>query len=126
MNDMPSCCNSKTRKSRKEHKCFGCGSVIHKSDEYLYTSGVWEGEPNSFKHCKSCEKILCDFRRIDSNLSEDEGPALNMYGVRHFMQGFLCQNWSNEKAVSEITSIFDVSREYASLILGYEDDEAKR
>lgn len=58
MCEMPSAYSEKTRKARKEHKCCECGETIKKGAEYQYTSGVWDGRPDSFKQCINCAEIM--------------------------------------------------------------------
>ena len=42
------------RKARKQHTCCECGSPIDRDERYQYSSGIWQGEPNSFKTCEFC------------------------------------------------------------------------
>jgi hypothetical protein len=51
---MPSCSNTITRTARRQHTCCECGTNIHPGDVYEYASGVWDGEPGSFKTCMAC------------------------------------------------------------------------
>lgn len=53
---MPSCSTVVHRVARKQHKCYECGGIIAPLDVYEYTSGVWEGRPDSFKVCQHCEE----------------------------------------------------------------------
>lgn len=121
MDELPSCYSKVTRTARKEHRCFGCGSKIRKKQKYLNTSGIWSSEPRSFKHCEDCEKILTNYQDFDSCLASDEGPTLDLGGIKEFMQGYLSIYWSGKEAVDEVSAIFNVSHHYASLILGYND-----
>ena len=43
-----------TRKARKEHRCCECRGVIRAGQTYEHASGIWEGEPRSFKTCAAC------------------------------------------------------------------------
>ena len=45
------------RKARKPHRCCACGETIRPGDHYHFTSGVWDGYPDSFKHCARCYRI---------------------------------------------------------------------
>lgn len=51
----PQAFNETKRKARKDHKCCECHSVIPKGDSYIYASGIWDGEPNSYKTCSICD-----------------------------------------------------------------------
>jgi hypothetical protein len=52
--DAPSASSDRWRTARKEHQCCGCGETIRRGDRYHFTSGIWDGEPASFKHCARC------------------------------------------------------------------------
>lgn len=51
---MPSCFKEIYRVARKQHKCCECGGIIEPLDVYQYISGVWDGQPDSFKTCTPC------------------------------------------------------------------------
>lgn len=42
------------RTARKAHKCDECRRAINRGDSYEMVSGIWEGEPNSYKTCEAC------------------------------------------------------------------------
>ena len=119
MNELPKCCTSITRRSRKLHKCNGCCAEIKVGDNYRYTSGVWD-EPDSFKHCLSCAKVIDNFTLMDKNLSQDEGPSLDLGGVNEFFYGFVYSGWYGIKAANDTAKLFDVPLAYAKLIFGVE------
>ncbi len=57
--DYESPCQSREwRRARKSHDCYSCGEQIRSGDLYHYTSGIWDGAPDSFKHCARCWKIV--------------------------------------------------------------------
>lgn len=45
------------KKAKKEHVCFECRNIIKKKDSYIYVSGKWNGEMDSFKFCQKCWAI---------------------------------------------------------------------
>lgn len=53
--DGPSAFTKATRKARKEHWCFECHDMIRVGDVYVYQSGVWDGRPDSFRTCVTCD-----------------------------------------------------------------------
>lgn len=57
----PSCFKAITRKARKAHKCNECGELIKPGCEYQYESGVWDGEPHSYKTCLDCMSVRNEF-----------------------------------------------------------------
>ena len=53
-------CETK-RKAKKEHKCCECKEIISKGEIYIYSSGIWDGEPNSYKTCLTCESVRNEY-----------------------------------------------------------------
>ena len=56
------------KKTRKEHTCDCCGSIIEKGEELVRYAGVYEGDFFSSKVCPQCDKIIdfyCD--EFDTN-----------------------------------------------------------
>lgn len=49
--------------SRKTHKCYECGKEILPGEKYERSSGVWDGDFNTFKTCADClstrESFFC-------------------------------------------------------------------
>jgi hypothetical protein len=45
------------RKAKKEHKCEECGKIINIKENYIYVSGISDGEPTSYKLCLECEEL---------------------------------------------------------------------
>ena len=56
--DAPSATSETWRRARKSHLCCACGEEIHAGDRYHYTSGIWDGRADSFKHCARCMMML--------------------------------------------------------------------
>ena len=112
MNEMPECSTSKTRKARKDHSCSTCGEEIKKGSLYKYISGVWSGDPQSFKLCCNCEKVMDNFREMDKDLSCEDGPALDRGGVNEFLSGFICIGYSGIDAANDMSRILDVPLGY--------------
>ncbi len=54
----PSAFRSVVRKARKSHKCCECNETITIGDQYQYSSGVWDGDPRSYKQCLRCGEIF--------------------------------------------------------------------
>ncbi len=52
--DGPSAWSETWRRARKAHGCCACGETIRPGDRYHYSSGVWEGRGESWKHCARC------------------------------------------------------------------------
>ena len=86
MSDYPDAINSVKRKARKSHDCCECGSSISVNEEYQYTSGIWNGQPHSFKQCVACYELFSGFSS-EADLPE-EGPAFE--GLREHI--FYCDH----------------------------------
>ena len=54
----PSCSSEKWRKARVAHRCCSCREAIQPGQHYHYYSGIWDGEPESYKHCGRCWTIV--------------------------------------------------------------------
>jgi hypothetical protein len=54
----PSAFRSVVRKARKLHTCCECHEAINIGDHYQYSSGVWDGGPDSYKQCLGCGEIF--------------------------------------------------------------------
>lgn len=57
LSDPPSCFSKKTRRAKKEHWCCECRRLIKPGEHYEYASGVWDGNPDSFKTCERCVRL---------------------------------------------------------------------
>lgn len=53
----PSAYVERVRRARKVHWCCECQSDIAVGDEYVYSSGVWNGRGNSHKTCRRCADV---------------------------------------------------------------------
>lgn len=64
MNDfeLPSAFSEKERKARKPHECCECNQEIKIGEKYQYCSGIWDGEPSSYKTCLSCLTLRNDYK----------------------------------------------------------------
>ena len=60
MSERPDCYGVKVRKARKPHKCYECGGVIEKGEQYNYHHGVWDHEAASYKVCTDCDGLRED------------------------------------------------------------------
>ena len=56
--DGPECSVEKTRKARKQHTCCECHLPIPVGAQYVHTSGIWDGEPSTFKQHVECHRLL--------------------------------------------------------------------
>lgn len=56
-----SCSRTVERKARKAHRCDECGDAVKAGDRYLFSSGIADHEPWSFKSCLLCAEIRKHF-----------------------------------------------------------------
>lgn len=83
----PSCSSTVIRKARKPHWCCECAEDIKPGDRYEFTSGVWDGFPDSQKTCLSCVEIrdhfACHgwiFGQVWSDIEENFFPDMKAGG----------------------------------------------
>ena len=55
--DSPAAYRKVDRKAAKPHTCCECRGPIKVGDTYTYTSGIWEGMPDSFHTCERCDAL---------------------------------------------------------------------
>lgn len=48
------------KKTRKDHKCFGCREIVLKGSEVFYTASVWQGDFGTYYLCPPCHNYLVD------------------------------------------------------------------
>ena len=68
----PECFIVVNRKARKAHKCCECWGTIQPKEQYVVTSGIWDGEPGRFKMCPECYKQF-NYFNLESINEGDEG-----------------------------------------------------
>tara|TARA_R110001606_G_scaffold379922_1_gene540169 strand:- start:390 stop:725 length:336 start_codon:yes stop_codon:yes gene_type:complete len=86
----PSAFRSVICKARKAHKCCECHVVINIGDQYQYSSGVWDGEPDDYKQSLGCGEIFDAVTR--------DGGEVCFTHLRDFLFDSDC-NHADERAV---------------------------
>jgi hypothetical protein len=66
--ETPKIFNEHYPKSRKEHICCECGSIIKKGERYQNCSGLWD-DFETYKTCSFCAKIRVQ-AQTDKDLDE--------------------------------------------------------
>lgn len=107
---MPAAFKMVTRKARKPHFCCECGSDIRKGEKYQYISGIWDGEPNSYKTCNSCSELRDDYYSSTDDHSafgflkeEISNYFYKGYGAKEFAIDYPCVG-------ANIIKLFGVSK----------------
>jgi len=96
--EMPQAFHQANRLSRKEHKCCECGQTISAGEVYEYSSGVWDGKPDSFKTCLSCVEI-----RDEYTTSTGEPTAFGELGStihETFCRGFGPREYAEQSGIA--------------------------
>jgi|UPI0004080412 hypothetical protein len=93
--NIPSAFREKMRKARKPHNCCECLEKINIGENYQYCSGVWDGEPDSYKTCISCLKLRENYESETGecaafgHLRESISNAFYLnYGVKEFINDY--------------------------------------
>ena len=60
----PTCFLKRQRRARKDHVCCECRRVIKAGTVYEYESGIWDGEPSSFKTCPRCVVLRAAYAHV--------------------------------------------------------------
>lgn len=66
------------RRARIAHRCCACRETIRPGDRYHYLSGVWDGNPGSYKHCARCWTLLDAITEQWIDDGSDFGPRLDL------------------------------------------------
>jgi hypothetical protein len=105
MCELPSAFKSITRKAAKAHKCCECGSDINKGESYQYSSGIWNGEPDSYKQCLNCYEILtaADIYGRKENLDPIGFGELN-----EWFFGYMCRDFKGIEFLNGMAEMINV------------------
>lgn len=79
MCEFPEAYSMVIRTARKRHKCCECRGTILPGEKYHYHSGIWAGEPASFKVCPDCDALRSQVEK-DCELFPEEVPGLGCLG----------------------------------------------
>jgi len=93
MCEMPSCYRETKRKARKEHKCCECRIKITAGTEYMYKSGVWDGNPQDYKMCMNCHEIQSAAESLAR--SEQNGPPA-FENLKEWFYEYYCSDFSGQ------------------------------
>src|SRR5690606_29278833 len=52
------------RTAHKPHRCCECTRTIAPGERYAESSGIWDGTPDRFRRCESCERIVEEVCRL--------------------------------------------------------------
>ena len=60
----PECMRTVKRKARKDHACCECRRTIKAGTVYEFVSGIWDGEPSSYKTCARCVVLRAAYAQV--------------------------------------------------------------
>ena len=114
MSELPEAFKSGTRVARKEHKCCECGKTIEKGEQYQYSSGIWSGEPQEYKQCESCNRLM----KKAHTYAEEHGHDIPCFrDLREWFSGFICKDWKGWKFVTDMAKDLDADPEIIGKLL---------
>jgi hypothetical protein len=62
--ESPSAYSSTSRRARKAHLCYECGTGIAPGETYRYVSGIWDGSPSSYHFHTECDLARHQFEAL--------------------------------------------------------------
>lgn len=122
MTDIPQCHTQKYRIARKEHKCCECQKLIVVGEKYSYSSGVWDGDPQSFKQCENCYIIASRVATYCATSKwGEELPAYEQLSEWFFNS--MCRDYKGRKFLEGEAENIGVSAENLNKLLKINLDE---
>lgn len=115
MCDLPAAFRQITRTARKKtHKCCECRCEINPGDNYVYSSGIWDGEPQGFKQCVICAEVSS----AAADLAEypDEGPGFS--ALREWFLDHSCQSFHGEELIQTFARDMNIDEAKIRHVLG--------
>jgi hypothetical protein len=123
MTDSPEAFQSYMRKARKIHGCCECGVAIKPGDKYQYSSGIWDGEPSSYKQCMSCHVIMAAAQnQVDRNETYryEDGPYFG--ALRDWFEGHVCRGFSGQVWLDGMADEIGIDPEQLNKLLKVEKE----
>ena len=118
-----SCQSTRFRIARKQHKCCECRTTINQGDQYAFTSGVWNGEPESFKMCKNCWEIHAQTARYVM-FTPNEGDDYPCFGgLINWFQDRMSIGFKGESFVLDMAKAIQVPPQQLATLLHIELSE---
>lgn len=117
MSDYPSAFSRVKRKARKTHACCECGREIKKADQYIYSSGIWDGEPGSFKQCLNCDSIMLAASKYEGY----DHPCF--CELRSWFEGFICLDFNGFEWLNGMAEEISIKPEKLNYLLRVKIDD---
>lgn len=114
MSEAPSVFRTVYRTARKQHKCCECRQPIVISERYLYSSGIWDGEPSDYKQCLICAEVIARAAAISDD--PDDKPCFTV--LREWFANQVCREFQGDEFVAVFARDMHVSPEKIWHVLG--------
>ena len=114
MCESPSAFKSLARKAAKEHACCECGSCIKKGDSYQYSSGVWNGEPSSYKQCNNCHEI---FTAVSAYGRKEGLYNLGLSELKEWFFEYMCRDFKGLEFLNGMAEMIKIKPEKLNQLL---------
>lgn len=95
-------------KARKVHKCCECKETISVGDEYQYSSGIWDGSPDSFRQCLKCYVVI-QAAADSSQFGEDESPSFG--NLKGWLRDFECSDYKGQDLIDGLAEDLGVEKD---------------
>ncbi len=111
------CQSTRTRTARIAHLCCECDQTINQGEQYAFTSGVWDGEPASFKTCQNCWEIHAQTSRY-VNLTQSECNDYPCFGgLINWFDNRMSFDYQGEAFVLDMADAIDVPPQQLATLL---------
>ena len=114
MSEAPSAFRQLYRTARKEHKCCECRQPIVISERYLYSSGIWDGEPSHYKQCLVCAEVA----GAAAVLSDDPEEKPCFTALRDWFANQVCREFQGNEFVAVFARDLQIAPEKIWHVLG--------
>jgi len=113
MCEIPTAFSTTTRKAIKRHKCCECKKLIEIGEQYQYSSGIWDSQPDSYKQCLNCYEIMVAAAHVADY--SDEGPSFT--GLRDWLTEFRYAGSTDREWLDEVAEKIEIAPEKLHLLL---------
>ncbi|WP_210502033.1 hypothetical protein [Pantoea ananatis] len=114
MSEVPSVFRQITRTARKEHKCCECHGVIFPGSNYIYSSGIWDGDPSDYKQCLICAEVASAAAAISDDL--EDRPCFT--ALRDWFACQVCREFTGDEFVATFARDMQIAPEKILHVLG--------
>lgn len=114
MSEAPSVFRQITRTARKEHRCCECSGAINPGSNYIYSSGIWDGDPSDYKQCLICAEVAIAAAAI----SDDPEDKPCFTALRDWFANQVCREFMGDEFVAVFARDMQIAPEKIWHVLG--------